>query len=106
MKSRLAVSFGEVADRKRKHPGEGTSGHLGASGKETSGVRGTRVPWRKVARTFLGRLTLGPDPIEAIGLGWLIRGIEPEPMVPTIIIAFAFITNLYIKKLFTTLLIN
>ena len=53
MKSQLAV-FGEVADRERKHPGERASRHLGASGKEASGIRGTRVPGRKVARAFLG----------------------------------------------------
>ena len=37
MKSRLAVSFGEVADRERRHPSEGVLGHLGASGKEHPG---------------------------------------------------------------------
>ena len=106
MKSRLAVSFGEIADRERRHPSEGVSGHLGASGKEASGIRGARVPGRKVARAFLGRLTLGPSPVravpgrkfsraflgrltlgpgpvEAIGLGRLARGTEPGPMVPT-----------------------
>ena len=46
MKSQLVVSFGEVADRKRKHPGEGASGHLGALRKEASGIRGTRVKGR------------------------------------------------------------
>ena len=30
MKSRLAVSFGEVVDKKRKHPGEGASEIKGA----------------------------------------------------------------------------
>ena len=44
MKSRLAISFGEVADREMKHPGEKASVHLGASGKEASGIRGTRAP--------------------------------------------------------------
>ena len=106
MKSRLAVSFGEVVDRERRHPSEGVSGHLGASGKEASGIRGARVPGRKVSQAFLGRLTLGPgpvgavpgrkfspaflgqltlgpDPVEAIGLGRLARGTEPGPMVPT-----------------------
>ena len=100
MKSRFVVSFGEVADRERRHPSEGISGHLGALGKEASGIRGARVPRRKVAqvflgrltlgpslvgvvpgrkfsRAFLGRLTLGPGPVRAIGLaGWL--G-EPSP---------------------------
>ena len=106
MKSRLAVSFGEVADRERRHPSEGVSRHLGALGKETSGVRGARVLERKFSRTFLGRLTLGsgpvgaiprqkfsraflgrptlgPGPVGAIGLGRLAKGIEPGPMVPT-----------------------
>ena len=106
MKSRLAVSFGEVADREWKHPSEGVSGHLGVSGKEASGIRGARVPGRKVARAFLGRLTLGPSPVGAvpgkkfsraflgrltlgpgpvgaIGLGRLARRTEPEPMVLT-----------------------
>ena len=40
MKSRLVVSFGEVSDQERKHPGEGASRHLGASGNEASGIRG------------------------------------------------------------------
>ena len=31
---------------------------------------------------FLGRLTLGPSSIEALGLGLLARGTEPRPMVP------------------------
>ena len=84
MKSRLTVSFGEVADRERKHPGEGAFGHLSASGKEASWIRGAaRVHGRKVARAFLGRMTLGPGPFGAIGLGRLARGTEPRPMVPT-----------------------
>ena len=57
MKSRLAVSFGEVADRERRPPSEGIPGHLGASGKEASGVRGARVLRRKFSRAFLSRLT-------------------------------------------------
>ena len=64
MKSRLAVSFNEVADRERKYPGEGASG-----------IRG--------AQAFLGRLTLGPAPVETIRLGRLARG--TEPMVPIIL---------------------
>ena len=89
MKSRLAVSFGEVADRERKHPGEEASGHLGASGKEASGIRGARAPEQRVSWAFiglltvLGRLDLGPSPIGALGLGRLARGTEPGPMVPT-----------------------
>ena len=58
MKIRLVVSFGEVVDRERKHPSEGASGHLGASGKETFGIRGARV--------FLGLLTLGLGPVVAV----------------------------------------
>ena len=72
MKSRLTVSFGEVVDRERKHPGEGAFE-----------IRGARVPGRKVTRAFLGRLTLGPGPFGAIGLGRLARGTDPRPMVPT-----------------------
>ena len=40
MESRLAVSFGRVADWERKHPGEEASGHQGASRNEVYGVRG------------------------------------------------------------------
>ena len=46
MDSRLAVSFGKVADRERKHPGEEASRHLGASGKEASGIRGAQAESR------------------------------------------------------------
>ena len=81
MKSRLAISFDEVAGRERKHPVEEASRHLGASGKETSGIRGA---WAFLGLlTILGRLALGPGPIRALGLGRLARGIEPGPMVPT-----------------------
>ena len=66
MKIRLTVSFGEVVDQERKHPGEGAFGHLGASGNEASGIRGARVLGRKVARAFLSRLTLGPGPVGAV----------------------------------------
>ena len=78
MESRLAVSLGRVADREKKHPG-----------KEASGVRGTWAPGRRVARAFLGlfivlgRLALGPGPIEALGLGRLARRTKSRPMVPT-----------------------
>ena len=44
MKSRLAISFGEVVDQERRHLSEGVSGLLGASGKEASGIRGAWVP--------------------------------------------------------------
>ena len=77
-----------------------------SSRKEASGIRGARVPRRKVARAFLGRLTfgpgrvgavpgrkfsraflgrltLGPGPVGAIGLGRLARGTKPWPMVLT-----------------------
>ena len=84
MKSRLSVSFGEVADWERRHPSEGVSRQLVASRKEASRVRGARVLERKFSRAFLGRLTLGPFPVGAIGLGRLARGTEPEPMVPTV----------------------
>ena len=89
MESRLAVSFGKVADRERKHPGEEASGHLGASGKEASGIRGARAPRWRVVRAFLGlftvlgRLALGPGPIGALGLSRLARGTELRPMIPT-----------------------
>ena len=83
MESRLAVSFGEVADRERRHPSEGVSEHLVASGKEAFGVRGARVLGRRFSRAFLGRLSFRPSPVGAIGLGRLVRGTEPRPMVPT-----------------------
>ena len=89
MKGRLAILFGKVADRERKHLGEKASGHLGALRNEASGIRGDRAPGRRVARAFLGLLTilgrlgLGLGPIRALGLGWLARGTEPGPMVPT-----------------------
>ena len=88
MKSWLVISFDEVADRERKHPGEEASGHLGALGKEASGIRGAWAPGRRVAWVFLGllivlsQLALGPGPIGALGLGRLARGTEPGPMVP------------------------
>ena len=46
MDSRLAVSFGKVADRERKHSGEEASWHLGASGKEASEIRGAQAESR------------------------------------------------------------
>ena len=52
-------------------------------------MRSAWAPGRGVARVFLGlftvlgRLALGPGPIGALGLGWLARGTEPGPMVPT-----------------------
>ena len=56
MKSRLAVSFGGVVDRERKHPGE-----------EASGIRGTQAPGRRIDMAFLSRLAFGPNPIGAPG---------------------------------------
>ena len=101
MESWLIVSFGRVADRERKHPGEEASGHQGTSGKEASGVRGAQAPRRRVARAFLGQFTvlsqlaLGPAPIGALGLGWLARGPEPGPIVPTMCL---FHIGFYFKK--------
>ena len=83
MESWLAVSFGEVVDRERRHPSKGVFGHLVASGKEASGVRGARVLGRRFSLAFLGRLSITPSPFGAIGLGRLARGTEPGPMVPT-----------------------
>ena len=86
----MATSFGRVADRERKHPGKEASGYQGASRNEAFEVRGARVPGRRVTRAFLGlftvpgRLTLGPGPIGALGLGRLARGTEPGPMVPIV----------------------
>ena len=62
MKSRLAVSFGAVADREMRHPSEGVSRHLVASRKEASEVRGTRVLGRRFSWAFLSRLSFGPGP--------------------------------------------
>ena len=51
-------------------------------------MRGAQALRQRVARAFLGlftvlgRLALGLGPIGALGLGWLARGTEPEPMVP------------------------
>ena len=83
MESRLAVSFGKVVDRERKHQGEEASGHQGASKKEASGMRGARALRRRVARAFLGlfnvlgRLTLGLVPSRP--LGWADWLGEPSP---------------------------
>ena len=95
MKSRLAVSFGGVADRERKH-----------LGKKASGIRGAQAPGRRIVRAFLGRLafepsllgaprrridrafpsqpTFGPSPIWALVLDRLARGTGPGSMVPTV----------------------
>ena len=106
MKSRLAISFDEVVDRERKHPGEKAFGHPGASGKEASGIRCTRAPGWRVARAFLGlftvlgRLALGLSPIEALGLGWLARGTESGPMIPTMIL----VTLIYLTQKFYMIL--
>ena len=72
MKSRLAVSFGGVADRERKH-----------LGKKAFGIRGARAPGQRIVRAFLGRLAFGPSPIGALVLGWLVRGIGSRSMVST-----------------------
>ena len=88
MKSRLIV-FGEVANRERKHLGEGAPGRIAKGGIWDKRRPGTRVkdrpsiprptiPRRKVARAFLGRLTLEPGPVRAIELGRLARLREPR----------------------------
>ena len=52
-------------------------------------MRGAQALRQRVAQAFLGLfivlgwLALGPGPIGALRLGWLARGTEPEPMVPT-----------------------
>ena len=81
MKSRLAVSFGGVADRERKH-----------LGKKASGIREARAPGRRIVRVFLGLLAFGPSPLGAPGrridrtfLGRLARGTGPGSMVPIIL---------------------
>ena len=56
MKSRLAVSFGGVVDRERKH-----------LGKKASGIRGTRALGRRIVRVFLGQLAFEPSPLKAPG---------------------------------------
>ena len=72
MKSRLAVSFGGVADRERTH-----------LGKKAFGRRIVRAflcrlafrpsplgaPERRIDQTFLGRPAFGPSPIGALVLG-------------------------------------
>ena len=60
MRSRLTVSFGEVANWERRHSSEGVTGHLVASRKEASRVRGARVLGRRFSQAFLGRLSFGP----------------------------------------------
>ena len=101
MERQLAVSFGKVANREREHSGEEAPGHLGISRKEESGQRGARAPGRRVARAFLGLLTvlsrqaLGPSPIGALGSGRLAGGFEPGPMVPTIL--YFFIINIILN---------
>ena len=87
MDSRLAVSFGKVADRERKHPGEEASRHLSASGKEASGIRGAQaesrpgVPWPIHCSGPVGFRAWSHW---ALGLGRLAKETELGPMVPTI----------------------
>ena len=106
MESRLAISFGKVANREREHPGEEAPGHLGISRKEASGQRSARAPGRRVARAFLGLLTvlsrqaLGPSPIGALGPVRLAGGSEPGPMVPTILYFFIIIIILNMTTFF------
>ena len=91
MRSWLAILFGEVADWERRHSSEGVTGHLIASGKEASLVRGARVFGRRFSRAFLGQLSFGPGPgiivpIEfwAWPLGWAdwLREPSPSPWYP------------------------
>ena len=82
MKIRLAVLFGEVADLERRHPSEWVSGRLGSSRKEASGIRGARVPRRKVARDFLGRLNLGLSPVGPLGWAGWVGEPSPGPWYP------------------------
>ena len=95
MKSRLAVSFGGVADWERKHLGKKTSGIRGARapgwriyrtflGRLAFGPSPFGIPKRRIDRAFLGWMTFGPTPIGALGLGRLTRRNELGPMVPTI----------------------
>ena len=94
MKSRLAVSFDGVTDRERKHLDKEAFGIKGAQalgrridraflGRLAFGPSLFGVLGRKIGQTFLGRLTFGPSPIETLGLGQLVRGIESGPMIPT-----------------------
>ena len=82
MKSRLAVSFGGVANQKWKHPGKKASGIRGTwapgqridrafLGRLAFGPSPFGVPRRRIDRAFLGRLAFGPSPIGALGLGRL-----------------------------------
>ena len=94
MKSQLAVSFGGVVDRERKHLGKKASRIRGAwapgrridwafLGQLAFGPNLLGLPGRRIDRAFLGRLAFGPNPIGALGLGQLARGTEPGPIVPT-----------------------
>ena len=94
MKSRLAVSFGGVADLERKHLGKKASRIRGAwaperridwafLGQLAFGPSPFRVSGQEIDRAFLGRLAFGPSRIGALGLGRLVRGTEPGPMVPS-----------------------
>ena len=86
IRSQFAVSFGEVTNWERRHSSEGVTGHLVASGKEASGVRGARVLGRRFSRVFLGRLSFRPGPsvlgqaeFWAWPLGWAGWLGEPSP---------------------------
>ena len=90
MKSRLAVPFGEVADRERKqkrHQGyEAPRQRIDRAflGRLAFGLSPLEVPGRRIDRAFLGRMAFGPSPFGALGLGRLAKGTEPGPMVPTL----------------------
>ena len=89
MKSRLAIPFGGVTDRKRKqkmHPGYEASRQMIDRmflGRLAFGPSPFRVLGRKIDRAFLGRLAFRPSPFEALGLGRLAKETEPESMIPT-----------------------
>ena len=93
MKSRLTVSFGGVADREKKHPGEEASEIRGARaflGRLAFGPSPIEAPGQRVDRAFLGRLAFGPSPIRDLGLGRLARRTGPGPTVPTIPPPFSY----------------
>ena len=107
MKSRFIISFGGVADQKRKHLDKEASGIKGARaperridrvflGRLAFGPSLFGVPKRRIDQTFLGRLAFEPSPIKTLRLNRLDRGIELGHMVPT---SFIIIGSGYIYRL-------